>query len=312
MIDVRNVTKYYGNFCAVDDVSFSIKKGEITGLLGPNGAGKTTMMRMITGYLKPSGGSVEVDSRDVAVYPRDIKRVIGYLPESAPSYQEMLVIDYLNFVAEVHGLKDSNRIESIASQCGLLHMMGKRIDELSKGYRQRVGLAQAMIHDPEILILDEPTSGLDPNQILEVRDLIREIGKTKTVILSTHILQEVEALCERVLIISEGKLVTDSRTTELQSSHGKSYNIKLSLTGADFKTVEKAVAVVPGYIAVKKTDGDKNHTNIVITTKDNVDARPDIFGIVKKNNWVLYEMQRTRHTLENIFAQLTKGGAEDE
>ncbi|MBN1647088.1 MAG: ATP-binding cassette domain-containing protein [Spirochaetales bacterium] len=312
MIEVRNVTKYYGNFCAVKNVSFSINKGEITGLLGPNGAGKTTTMRMITGFLQPSDGTIEVDTKNVAVYPRDIKRIIGYLPENAPSYQEMLVIDYLRFVAEVHGITSIDRIERIAAQCGLLDMMGRRIDELSKGYRQRVGLAQAMIHDPEILILDEPTSGLDPNQILEVRDLIREIGKTKTVILSTHILQEVEALCERVLIISEGKLVTDSRTSDLQASHGNSYNIKVALTGANFTAVEKAVKGLPGFISVQKSDGDKGHTNCIIATKDNVDARPDIFALVKDNGWVLYEMQRTRHTLENIFAQLTKGGNENE
>jgi len=310
MIDVRNVTKYYGNFCAVDNVSFSINKGEITGLLGPNGAGKTTTMRMITGFLPSTEGSIEVDGKDVSVYPRDIKRSIGYLPESAPSYQDMLVLDYLIFVAAIHGIKDKNVIDSTAEQCGLTEMMDRRIDELSKGYRQRVGLAQAMIHDPEILILDEPTSGLDPNQILEVRDLIREIGKTKTIIISTHILQEVEALCERVLIINEGKVITDSVTSDLQASHGNRYNIKLSLTGTDFKGLEKAFKPIDGFLSIKGGDGDKKHTNAVISTTDEVDARPQIFSIIKKNDWVLYEMVRSKHTLEHIFAELTKGGNE--
>ncbi len=310
MIDVRNVTKYYGNFCAVDNVSFSIKRGEITGLLGPNGAGKTTMMRMITGYFPPTEGSIDVAGKDVTVFPRDIKRSIGYLPESAPSYQDMLVFDYLNFVAAVHGIKDLSVIDKTAEQCGLVEMMDRRIDELSKGYRQRVGLAQAMIHDPEILILDEPTSGLDPNQILEVRDLIREIGKTKTVILSTHILQEVEALCERVLIINEGRVITDSVTSDLQASHGNRYNIKLSLSGTDLKGLEKAVKSVDGFLAVKIGDGDKKLTNAVVSTTDKIDARPQIFSIIKKNDWVLYEMVRSKHTLEHIFAELTKGGNE--
>lgn len=310
MIDVRNVTKFYGNFCAVDNVSFSINKGEITGLLGPNGAGKTTTMRMITGYLQTTMGAIDVAGKDVSVYPQEIKRSIGYLPESAPSYQDMLVLDYLNFIADVHGIKDKNIIDSTAEQCGLLEMMDRRIDELSKGYRQRVGLAQAMIHDPEILILDEPTSGLDPNQILEVRDLIRKIGKTKTVILSTHILQEVEALCERVLIINEGKVVTDSLTSDLQASHGNRYNIRLSLTGTDLKGLEKAVKTIDGFLSIKSSDGDKNHTNAEISTTDSVDARPGLFSIIKKNDWVLYEMVRSKHTLEHIFAELTKGGNE--
>lgn len=312
MIEVKNVTKYYGNFCAVDDISFSIQKGEITGLLGPNGAGKTTTMRMITGFLKSSNGIIEVDNDNVLLQPLTIKQKIGYLPESAPLYQEMVVLDYLKFAAEVHGISDQVKIDKTAAECGLNAVMGKQISELSKGYKQRVGLAQAMIHDPQILILDEPTTGLDPNQILEVRELIREIGKTKTVILSTHILQEVEALCERVLIINEGKLVTDAQTTELQASHGNRYNIKIALKGTDLKGLESKVKNIDGVFSVKSADGEKEHTNAVISTTDKKDLRPDFFNIIKDNNWTLFEMVRDRYALEHIFADLTKGGQGNE
>ena len=183
MIEVQNLTKYYGDFCAVNGVSFTVNEGEITGLLGPNGAGKTTTMRMITGYFAPSAGKISVAGRDIMSDPVDVKKMIGYLPESAPLYSDMLVFDYLAYAASVHRVEDRSRITYTAKVCGLLDVMHKNIGELSKGYRQRVGLAHAMIHDPKILILDEPTTGLDQNQIIEIRNLIREIGKKKTVIL---------------------------------------------------------------------------------------------------------------------------------
>ena len=205
MIELKNLTKRYGNFTAVDDLSLSIDSGGITGLLGPNGAGKTTTMRMITGYFPPSAGKVIVDGIDISVKPVAVKKKTGYLPESAPVYGDMLVYDYLKYIASLHSIENPGRIDETSSMCGLLNVMGKKIANLSKGYKQRVGLAHALIHDPQILILDEPTNGLDPNQIIEIRNLIKEIGKKKTVLLSTHILSEVEASCDRVIIINKGK-----------------------------------------------------------------------------------------------------------
>ncbi|HPN13466.1 MAG TPA: ATP-binding cassette domain-containing protein, partial [Spirochaetota bacterium] len=201
MITVQGITKRFGDITAVNNISFTIKEGEITGLLGPNGAGKTTTLRMLTGYLKPDSGTITIGDFSVNDDSVDVRRIVGYLPESAPVYGDMLVYDYLSFIAEVRGIADEKRIEEIGALCGINDVMHQGIGELSKGYRQRVGLAQSMIHDPEILILDEPTSGLDPNQIIEIRNLIREIGKKKTIILSTHILPEVEATCDRVIII---------------------------------------------------------------------------------------------------------------
>lgn len=216
MIEVKHVSRVFGDFRAVDDISFSIKTGEIVGLLGPNGAGKTTTMRMITGYLEPTSGTVEVDGLDVVKNPVETKRRIGYMPESAPLYSDMIVADYLEYVAGIEGVDASEKVPHLADVCGLSEVMHKNIGDLSRGNKQRVGLAHALMGDPEILILDEPTSGLDPNQVSEVRALIKKIGETRTVIISTHILSEVEMLCDRVIIISGGKKVADSPTEELR------------------------------------------------------------------------------------------------
>ena len=221
MIQVENLTKYYDDVRAVDQINFDIQKGEITGLLGPNGAGKTTTLRMLTGFLRPTSGSIQVKDYSIETQALEIKKILGYLPESAPLYHDMLVYDYLNYVANIRQIPATDklsRIRELADLCGLNEVMHKPIAELSKGYKQRVGLAHAMMDDPEILILDEPTSGLDPNQIVEIRDIIRRIGKEKTVILSTHILSEAEATCDRVIIIDKGSIVADDTVDGLRNS----------------------------------------------------------------------------------------------
>lgn len=219
MIKIEKLTKYYGELCAVDHVDFEIIKGEILGLLGPNGAGKTTIYRILTGYLHPSSGTIKVKDYNIHDHLIEIKKLIGYLPEAAPIYHEMLVFDYLDFIADIRGVPKNlklPRIRELADLCSLNEVMHNTIDELSKGYRQRVGIAHALMGDPEILVLDEPTSGLDPNQIAETREIIRRIGKEKTIIFSTHILSEAEATCDRVVIINQGKIVADNTIDNLR------------------------------------------------------------------------------------------------
>ncbi len=221
MIKVENLTKYYGDLCALDNVNFEVKKGEILGLLGPNGAGKTTTYRILTGYLSPTSGNIHVKDYDIYENQVEIKRLIGYLPESAPIYPDMLVFDYLNYVADIKGVEKKKRIshlQELAELCSLNEVMHMTIAELSKGYRQRVGIAHALMGDPEILVLDEPTSGLDPNQIAETREIIKRIGKKKTIVFSTHILSEAEATCDRIIILNDGKIVADSRLSDLRDS----------------------------------------------------------------------------------------------
>ena len=219
MIKFENVTKYYGDFCAVDNISFEVKKGEILGFLGPNGAGKTTTYRILTGYLQATSGNIYVKDFNIHEHQLEIKKLIGYLPESAPIYHEMLVYDYLNYIADIRGVskeKKLSHIRELADLCSLNEVMHKSINQLSKGYRQRVGIAHALMGNPEILVLDEPTSGLDPNQIVETRDIIKRIGKEKTIIFSTHTLSEAEATCDRVVIIDKGKLLADYTIDQLR------------------------------------------------------------------------------------------------
>jgi ABC-2 type transport system ATP-binding protein len=234
MIKVENLVKKYGNFAAVDDISFEIKKGEVVGFLGPNGAGKTTTMRVITSFFPATSGKAILNGHDVFNDPMGVRKSIGYLPESAPLYLDMRVGEYLYYIAEAQGLDRSripDRITDMAEKCGISDRLEQVIGTLSKGYRQRVGLAQAMIHDPEILILDEPTSGLDPNQIIEIRKLIKDLGKEKTVILSTHILTEAESTCDRVIIISKGKIVASGKIHELQSNSNEKDVLRLKVKG---------------------------------------------------------------------------------
>lgn len=224
MIKVENLTKYYGDLCAVDQANFEIKKGEILGLLGPNGAGKTTIYRILTGYLAPTSGTIKVKDYNIIDNQIEIKGLIGYLPENAPIYHDMLVFDYLNYVADIRGVeadKKLSQIKDLADLCSLNEVMHKAVDELSKGYRQRVGIAHALMGDPEILVLDEPTSGLDPNQIVETREIIKRIGKEKTIVFSTHILSEAAATCDRMVVIKQGKIVADDTFENLKKAQNE-------------------------------------------------------------------------------------------
>lgn len=310
MIHVENLTKYYDGFCAVDQINLDIEKGEILGLLGPNGAGKTTTLRMLTGYFLPTSGSIRVKDYSVDENLLEIKRLMGYLPESAPLYHNMLVYDYLDYVARVRGLernKKKSRIRQLANLCGLNGIMHKSIDELSKGLKQRVGLAHAMMNDPEILVLDEPTSGLDPNQIVEIRDIIRQIGKEKTVILSTHILSEVEATCDRVVIINQGKIVADDSTENLKQSAGKENLIHISLLNAGFQSIEKELNSIDGIMNIKKLDEAKDGmVKVRLKCKSDVDLRETIYQTIKNTDWILMEFYQETKNLETIFRELTR------
>lgn len=317
MIEVSHVSKQFGSFNAVCDVSFSIPTGQIVGLLGPNGAGKTTTMRMITGFFKQSSGSIKIDGSEISDDPVGAKQKIGYMPESANLYGEMIVEDYLKYVARLHGDDPNEKIPLLCSTCGLKEVMHKNISELSRGYRQRVGLAHALMHDPEILILDEPTSGLDPNQIEDVRALIKEIGKTRTVIISTHILGEVEMLCSRVIIISKGKLVADSPTEELKTKVGSALCINITLGGATFTEAKKVLCAIQGVRNVTKIEGakipgGKKIIGASIITEDGKEIREDIFCAIVKNKWILYEMTLQKNSLEDVFHALTQDNAKDE
>jgi ABC-2 type transport system ATP-binding protein len=307
MINVQNLVKHYGEVKAVDGISFTIRKGEVTGLLGPNGAGKTTTLRILTCYLQPTSGMVSIDDYLVDENPIDIKKRIGYLPESAPLYPDMMVYDFLQFIADIREINDAERITDVAIQCGITEVMHKNINELSKGYKQRVGLAQAILHDPEILILDEPTNGLDPNQIIEIRDLIKELGREKTVILSTHILQEVEATCNRVIIIDNGVIVADDLTSELKSAKGKDIRINILAGGASFDQLKTSLCAIPGINNVNHIHDEGNLCHIQVITGSDIDARPAIFNCIKDNGWVLYEMNREYRSLEHVFRELTVG-----
>lgn len=309
MIQVENLTKYYGDVCAVSQINIDIPGGEILGLLGPNGAGKTTTLRMLTGFLKPTSGTVRVKEYRIEDQALEIKKILGYLPESAPLYHEMLVYDYLQYVAGIREIPSSQRlarIRRLADLCGLNEVMHKPIAELSKGYRQRVGLGHAMMNDPEILILDEPTSGLDPNQIVEIRDIIREIGREKTVILSTHILSEAEATCDRVVIINQGKIVADGNLDTLKQSAGDTALVHMALTNANFKDVETRLGGVDGVREVLRVSEQDGHLRLQLATPVDRDLRPQIYDAVKQTDWILLEMRQETQTLETIFRELTR------
>jgi ABC-2 type transport system ATP-binding protein len=292
----------------VDDISFDVPTGQILGFLGPNGAGKTTTVRIITCYMFPTSGQVEIDDLNVFDHPLEIRKKIGYLPESAPLYSEMKVLDYLQFIMAIRGIEKnrwSKRVKEIVEICGLGAVIHRNIGELSKGYRQRVGLAQAMVHDPDILILDEPTSGLDPNQIAEIRDLVRELGKEKTVVLCTHILPEVEATCGRVLIINEGKIVADGSPTELQSSFQGKELIYLELKTAS-QDVQTKLAKLKNVEKVKKVSaGGDDIKKLTVECTQGKDLREQLFRMAVENNWVLLEMRKEQASLEDVFRQLT-------
>ena len=309
MIHVENLTKNYGDIAAVDQINFEIQKGEILGLLGPNGAGKTTTLRMLTGFLQPSAGTIRVKELDIDRHPIEIKKIMGYLPESAPLYHDMLVFDYMNYVADIREIPPDRkfaRIRELGDLCGLNQVMHMPIAELSKGFKQRVGLAHAMMSDPEILILDEPTSGLDPNQIVEIRDIIKRIGKQKTVVLSTHILSEAEATCDRVVIISRGKIVADGDIDKLKHSAGDTSLIHLTLQQAESDAVRQKLSATAGVKGVVRLDAANGQLKVTLSVPSNEDLRGEIYRTVKQTDWELLEFYQESRTLETVFRELTK------
>lgn len=310
-IAVHELTKVYGDQKAVDNISFNVKTGEILGFLGPNGAGKTTTMKIITCYMPPTSGKVEVDGLDNATHSLEVRRKIGYLPEMNPLYHDMNVVDYLEYTAQLHGLKGNgleHRLKEMVHVCGLEDVRHKDIGELSKGYRQRVGLAQAMIHDPEVLILDEPTSGLDPNQIVEIRNLIKQLGRAKTVILSTHILSEVQATCDRVLIINEGKIVADGTPEQLQQDFQGSESLSLELkTNATnpLEQISPRLKSLPPVTGVELISSSSAISKFAVHVEKNADIREAVFRLAVAEGWVILEMHRRTTSLEEVFHKLT-------
>jgi len=310
-IAVRNLTKKYGSQTAVDNISFDVRTSEILGFLGPNGAGKTTTMKILTCYMPPNAGTVEVDGLDIADRSLDVRRKIGYLPEMNPLYTDMNVLEYLDYPSRLHGLKEADipgRIKEMVDVCGLGDVRHKDIGELSKGYRQRVGLAQAMIHDPDVLIMDEPTSGLDPNQIVEIRNLIKRLGRQKTVILSTHILSEVQATCDRVLIINEGKIVADGSPQALQREFTGAESLTLQLKTGATDPVEQIVPklkIIAYVNAVTLKDHQEGISTFEIQVDKGQDIREAAFRLAVSENWVILEMHRATTSLEEVFHKLT-------
>ena len=303
-VRIEHLTKRYGEQAAVDDISFEVKAGEVLGFLGPNGAGKTTTMKMLCGLVAPDSGSMLVAGRSVLKEPEAVRQRIGYLPENNPLYLEMPVIDFLVFAARVQGMAESRigeRVAEMVRVCGLDPEKHKRIGELSKGYRQRVGLAQALVHDPDVLILDEPTTGLDPNQIVEIRELIREVGRSKTVIFSTHILPEVEATCDRILIINKGRIVADGDAATLRRQAQGRDILRVKLEPAPEGAAE-ALRGVPGVEEVRALQGGNAYELACATG-----ARPagDVFRLCAQQNWTLTELTPVETRLEDVFRGLT-------
>ena len=294
-ITVQNITKTFGKQKALNNVSFSIQKGEIVGFLGPNGAGKSTMMRILTTYYKADSGDASVNGFDVLKSERDVQNSIGYLPEHNPLYLEMYVREYLAFNADVYGV-DKTKIDDVIEQTGLTPEIHKKIGQLSKGYRQRVGLAAALLHDPEVLILDEPTTGLDPNQLVEIRKLIREIGKEKTILLSTHIMKEVEAVCDRVIIINKGELVADKKLEELREAEEQIIEVEF-----DYRVEEVLLKQLPNVSQIRNTGGFVYE----ITFNTSKDMRPAVFDFAHDNTLKTLQLSRKNKNLESLFTELT-------
>ena len=304
-IVIENLTKKYGNQKAVDNISLRVATGEILGFLGPNGAGKTTTMKIITSFIAADEGEVYIGGKSLRDDPQEIKKHIGYLPENNPLYQEMPVIDYLEFCARIHNIESArvgSRVVEMIRITGLNSEKHKKIGELSKGFKQRVGLAQAMIHDPEILILDEPTSGLDPNQIAEIRRLIRELGREKTVILSTHILPEVEATCDRIFIINKGKLVADGTAESLRKQAQGSDILRVRIEDGDPNQIFRSLQGIKSVSMVDFADRQMNRFDVHCKADD---VKREIFRLCVQKNWVLTEMTPFETKLEDIFRELT-------
>ncbi len=306
MIEVNRLTKRFGATVALGGISFDVAGGEVLGLLGPNGAGKTTAMRVITCYIPADEGTAQVAGYDTATQSVDVRRVIGYLPESAPLYQDMGVVEYLEFVGKVRGLdqpKLGQRVNEMIDTCGLTRMAHRMVGTLSKGYRQRVGLAQTLIHDPEVLILDEPTTGLDPNQIVEIRSLIKRIGEEKTVILSTHILPEVETTCSRVLIINEGRIVASGTPQELISQSAGDQSVYVTIKGEP-SLIEPVLRESGLATRLSLVDAAGGKARYAISAEGD-EPEAAVFELAVKNGWVLTELRRETASLEQVFTQLT-------
>ncbi len=309
-IRVENLTKYYGQQAAVNDITFEINTGEIVGFLGPNGAGKSTTMKMITTYLTPSAGKIYVNDLNTDTESLEVRKNIGYLPEQNPLYLDMNVLDYLEYAAELESVPKGDIAKSIKKMvgvCGLGDVQHKDIGELSKGFKQRVGLAQAMIHEPDVLILDEPTSGLDPNQIIEIRKLIKQLGKEKTLVLSTHILQEVEATCDRVLIINKGQIVADGTPDSLQDKFRGQVQISLVLKkdSIDKDLVLRAISSIRNIEKARISKEDELSYHLLIAGKKGEDVREDIFRKMVSMNQIILGLHQEETSLEDIFRQLT-------
>lgn len=305
-IQIESLSKSYGQQRAVDGISFEVKPGEVLGFLGPNGAGKSTTMKMITGYISIGEGDVRVDGKSVRDHGDELKRHIGYLPENNPLYHDMPVMDYLAFCGALQGMKRdeiNRRMREMISVCGLNAEKHKKIGELSKGYRQRVGLAQAMIHDPEILVLDEPTTGLDPNQIVEIRNLIRELGKAKTVVLSTHILPEVEATCDRILIINKGKIVANGTADTLRKQATGQEVVRLRIEDARVEEILDALRRMPTVDSVDVVD--KERGRMEVQSRTGLSSKREIFQLCVQKGWILSELTPLETRLEDIFRNLT-------
>jgi len=312
-IEVHDLHKSYGDQLALRGISFSIRRGEVVGFLGPNGAGKTTAMRILTGYLSPTAGHASIEGNDVLGSPIQARESIGYLPESAPIYRDMRVYDFLNYIGRVRGLGTAERargIDRVALQCGLTDHLRQRIDALSKGYRQRVGLAQALIHEPSILILDEPTTGLDPNQIVDIRNLIREVGRHKTVLLSTHILTEVQATCDRVVIINQGSLVADGPVDEVTTQEQGGILVQVIFAPGKVapkpEVVQQAISRISGVqrVSPSQAPDPSHHAFEVLAVKD---VREELFSVANDQGLKLVELARSQSNLEEVFRRLTKG-----
>ena len=300
-LNVKNLTKVYGTQRAVNNISFEVGEGEIVGFLGPNGAGKSTTMKIATSYVPPTEGQVTVAGYDVVNSPIDVKRITGYLPEHNPLYLDMYVHEYLRFIGKLYGIKGAsltNRVEEMVELCGLTVEQNKKIETLSKGYRQRVGLAQALIHDPAVLILDEPTSGLDPNQLVEIRRLIKQISTNKTVIFSTHIMQEVSALCDRVIVINKGEIVADDQLSNLMKSQEKETTVVVEFEG------NVSMQDLRGLAGVKTVEVLGN-SQFKILAHSGIDLRPEIFRFAADHKLSLIGLKQEETSLENIFRELT-------
>lgn len=309
MIEVESISKSYGNTLAVDNISFNVERGEIVGFLGPNGAGKTTVMKILTCYFPPDNGKARILDKDITEEPQEIKKIIGYLPENNPLYEDMGVYDYLSFIADIRGIekhKKQKRIAEMIDICGLNREIYKDVFELSKGNRQRVGLAQALIHSPDILLLDEPTSGLDPNQIIEIRGLIKEIGKQKTVILCTHILSEVEAACNRTVIINEGKVVATGTPEEISQMAIGNLVVYTTMKGHQLE-LRDSLNSIKGVISckvLKTVDNDRHQ--FILSINDNHKVCEEIFLMAKEKGFLMTQLQ-TESSFEKAFSKLTTG-----